>query len=248
MEVIHFKADHKPYIGPVNLGYVCGLIDGEGWIVCKVMRKNNWNPWVSVDIGICQSTPQDKCLHETACFLSSLGVRSALYSARPNGPRRRPVSKLHIRGDRDDQLAFLKIISDGVIVKKSKCLDAISILEKYPLKRASVEVLEGAYYDYFTRGMPKRLIASEYRIAENTLDQFMLDNNLPVREHRQGERSPFQRRVDCDTISTIYRHHIAGGLAKIRSCTRHGMSPRVFYRFIKDNDLPVYDCRKRAVC
>lgn len=164
--------------------YIAGFWDGEGWVAINAPRSRQKSPYVN--IGACQSTPQDECLKEIQKFLYDEGIPSKIYIAKSNGPRRHPVSKLYVTGHRNGRLEFLKQLLPLAIVKKSAIEIAVAVLEKTPVRNTQFypeerkRRCESAYSDY-RNGLSQRNAAKKNEIAVITFERYLRKNNLPTR-------------------------------------------------------------------
>jgi hypothetical protein len=164
----------------MDWGYVSGFWDGEGWISSHT--KNKWPYW---NIGCCQSTPQDECLRQIQTFLESFCIQTKIHIARGNGPRRHPVSKLYVGGDRDNKIRFLSLLIPRLIVKKAKAEETLRLLREMPRIVVKGEALQKriryAYEIYVQEQCSMAAACRKVHVHEKALRNYIKELSLPIR-------------------------------------------------------------------
>jgi len=123
----------------VDWNYIAGFMDGEGWVSFGFRVDSRGNRFLAHNVGCCQSTPQDRCLHEIAAFLKSQDIPCKIHVGRDNGPRRHPISKLYLKGGREPRIRFLREIAARCFVKNFKAAELIRLFEENPTKTTFME-------------------------------------------------------------------------------------------------------------
>lgn len=162
--------------------YIAGFWDGEGWVSFHNHAKGRggkaqlyWN------IGACQSQPQDKCLFEIQEFLLQNEITSCLDIAKSNGPRRHPVTKIRINGNRDNKINFLRGIQNFSIVKRPKIEECLLRLTTLPYKPHNVKNTPKAYKFYWEAGAPLQEAGKKFGISERRIKMYAQEYGLPLR-------------------------------------------------------------------
>jgi len=119
-------------------------------------------------------------------FLIKEGICAKMYIAKSNGPRRHPVSKLYVQGNRRCKISFLENVIPHLIIKKERAKILLEYLRSLPIsntqhypeeqarrcKKAAMDYLNGSGF---------KQVCREQNLAQTTLARFMKTNGVPRR-------------------------------------------------------------------